>query len=851
MNKGIIIRASIVLSIFIIIIGAAIGCEFYFSRDEVEVPLSNPSDAYLTLDGNIVITNQELWDSMKNIDGMTYLEEYVDRILLSDYIDDVDQDMIDNEILTLKYYTDDEDRIAEIQADDDLHQQYLDSFNENVIILGYDPEDPESLAEMVTLGIAKRNYATEQILDAAETDTYYVSESDAKSLFEEENRGTVCTIDLRFGNSNEALATFSHFNLRSGYTDGEGNTGIGLYDPSLNLDDESNPIAIGDVEDPNDFTDDNTTLLTDEEVFDYYVMMYNYINPDMPQIDESVEMANFCTEYEDIAVKVYDDMVEGRYSSDPLVSYATKIFVNWDLDDEDKKPYSIIFSGTYGEFMILTYKLAQDEMPDFDELSAAEVLELRTRLAEATASDSVIALLLQEQRQASGLTIYDPGFKLRLQFEADSSGVVPTYTLSTDGSKDYLATFNGGNVNADQLFEYMEARVGLTYAVELAKTEILLNSMYYTEFYGTEKDLSKSDNENVLALQQIMLDHQNSFLNNTYSMYGYDNAEIDWDDFLFLAFYGQTSINNVIRNVYMPQELSGLFTQDRILYNTAVDHMTSLTVDHVSLNVEHLLLFVDKDFDLSPDDFSDFYDGLTPEEVTEYDELVGRLTTEVNGYLSIDGNTFSTLVTEYKGADVGGESEWAEFKAYGLYIQTQSLGEINTSNIENYDEDFGAEVVRVYNLFTQADDIEIFMGERFIRSDFGVHMIEATEGTYFELPTAEFSYDDVDVEVGTYADSAESTSVIPTQAQVEDYLGFLSGEVAKDLPQSVKDAITYYYGEVYTAYTSTNGYQIMMLEEMLDMNITFANTDRLDLMEAQLEVFYNSNFPELFDKDAE
>ncbi len=138
MNKSILVRGSIIMGIFLVIIGAAVGCSM-IKKDDVTPQISNPDDVYLHLD-EFDVTNQELWEVMKNVDGLGYLMNYVDELILADYIVDITQDEVDEEILLLTYLTDDEDQIAEIQADPEMEQEFIDAFRQNLVIMGYDPD---------------------------------------------------------------------------------------------------------------------------------------------------------------------------------------------------------------------------------------------------------------------------------------------------------------------------------------------------------------------------------------------------------------------------------------------------------------------------------------------------------------------------------------------------------------------------------------------------------------------------------------------------------------------------------------------------------------------------------------
>ena len=176
MNKSILIKGSIIMGLFLILIGAAVGCSL-IKADATEPMISNGDEAYLTLD-DFTITNAQLWEVMKNVDGLSYLMDYVDQIVLKETIDGVTQAEVDKEIRFLMYLTESDDLVAEIQADADLNQDYIDAFNQNLIILGFDPTNADDLRTFVEVGIAKEKLAREYILNSTGDDDYALDDEE-------------------------------------------------------------------------------------------------------------------------------------------------------------------------------------------------------------------------------------------------------------------------------------------------------------------------------------------------------------------------------------------------------------------------------------------------------------------------------------------------------------------------------------------------------------------------------------------------------------------------------------------------------------------------------------------------
>ncbi len=861
MNKGFIIRASLILGTFLIIIGVALGCEAIFNKDAVVAPISNPDSVFLTLDDGVTVTYQELWDVMKHVEGIPYLEEYVDGILLADYILLVEPEDVEEEILLLTYLTLDEDVIAEIQADAELHQEYLDTFEQNVKLLGFDPDDIDSLTEFVTLGIAKMKYVQNEVMSAVDGETLFISDEMLEEYYLEKSKGTACSLELRFSNSVEAKKVFNYFNLVTSYTDEDGTTGIGLYDPALNLDSEDEPTPIEDETRAN-FDDTNTVLLTEDEVFSFYIKIWNFINTWETPIDEGETQLTFCTNQADLAIKDYSEMIDGKGNDDPYYSLATYIFDTVDLDTEGIIPYTYSHSNTFGEFMIMSFKLSQTPAVEFSTLTVVEKTELKQEIAEALSSDAIISSLIQDLRIENNFTIYDPFFRLTLEYQAGLQGNNVLYNLNDDGNKDYIAKIADTYITPDDLFEFMMGKVGAQYGIELAKIKVLNASDYFTDQFGSDRDVLDSDNDNLVTLRDTDLQGiEDAFLQGAYiSQYNFDPAKLDWDEFIYLAFNVET-VREVIANVFVVRDLKSEFIIDTIVYEASVAHMQDQVDTFISLNASHLLLYVDRDADLSPDDYSDFKDSLSQVELDAYDAMLVDLETLILTELSDENKSFTTIVLDYKNAEIGGDNIWTEFKEYGLFITTQALGEIHQNNIQNYDEVFADEMYRLHNLYNELAEIEktFLIADRLIQTDFGVHIVRVTKGAAFDMPSAQFAYDDEgqEEEIGYYVDGVENTSAVPSKAQVEAWM-LIQVETSKGLDPSVKlpdevtAAIVYYFQPVFNVYVGTSGFGIAMADYMIDHNIEFVDNDELaTILEVMLDTYYDVSFPELFDKTAE
>ena len=831
MNKGIIIRASLIFSSFLIIILVAVGCEL-FDGEAVEAQISNPDGVYVSVDG-LDITNEELWDVMKNVDGLEYLFDYVEEYLLADYIEDLTQEEIDAEIRLLTYLTKDEEVIADIMDNEELHQDYLDAFRQNVAVLGYDVDDQESLNEFVGLSIAKRNYVKELLMNETDAESrYYIQPSAFETFYRANNKGNVCSLDIRFQNTQELDQVLRSMNYIINFQ-----SDIGLY------------TGTGDASEMSkaDFTEDNTRVLTDEEVWEMYVKVYNYMNPYKTQLSETITKEDFCANHADIAVKNFDELTEFKADQDPNVILAQYIFDELDLED-DKLDYTFTDNEVIGDFVVMSFKLTQDDVTAWEDLDAAAQNEVKAELFEQAATDQLIAAAMEELYEENGLEIFDPQLQLKYEFQA---GI----TYDNKGSETLVAKLNDKDITADDLFEYMEGRIGVFYTLEVAKIKVLVNSDAYTEMYGDSHDYINNKSDKMVEHRDSLREMKSIFSSNGYSSYGYSSSAMTWEEFIYLAF-GVESEADLIEAMFVVNELQFDFKFDQVKYASAVAYMQDKIDRYFSLNVSHLLIYVDMDNDFTPDDFSDFYDGLDAAEKVEFDAL--KVAFENTVKVKLETMTLEEVVSEYTATLMTDtDSDWYEFKNYGFFIMTENLGEIDHFTSESLDEDFAASLKRIYNDYQNDKDELQWIDDQITMSDFGIHFITATKGQNFDMKSAEFEFTTENQD--DYSVGSDNDSDLPSAAQVQLWLDIkdadAKGEPTDDilLPGTVKAAIDYYYGPVYNAYMSQTAFSINMGQYLLDNNVTYTNDNVANVTELTelVEVFEEVNFPELFDRDAE
>lgn len=841
------IKASIILGFFLVTLGLAFGCST-IKENETVPNITTGDEVYLELD-QFSFTNQEVWDLMKIADGLNYLYQYIDELILEDTIAGLTQAEIDQELLYAKYNTTDPDAITEIQNDPDREEELQTAFEQNLILQGFNPDDPDDLKAYVQLNAARRKVARQFILnneapaeDAETTPTsnLYINDDVLQEYYESNNRGDVCVLDIRFTSSTEGNAVLDNFNLVPNY-----NTGWGLYTGDTPIEDV--PKA--------DFTEDNTTELTDEALFAEWVKVYNYMNPNNT-IAETTTLDAYCNDYTELGTRSYTDMTDDYDSGSTSVTYAKYIFDILGFEEDDAR-YSTTFQS-FGNFELLSFLVEANPLTAYDELSTEAYDALHEEYLRTLLTEANINKVMDTYWEDVDFEIYDP--TLKLQAEANYGD-----TFDNRGHETLIAEFGDFDITADDLFNYMNDSIGSYYSLELTKRNILLNSDAYTELYGDSYDYLDSNNDKMKEHRETLRTTKTNFSNGAFTQYGFSPEDYTWREFIVIAFRSYNEAT-VIRDVYVLNGLRPNLLIGDIEYSHAEDYIQDQVDNYFSLNATELLLYVDFDRDFEPDTFTDIKADFTDQELADYNALKADLETLILAKID-DGESFADIVTAYNEGLIGDpDNEWAPFKEYGFFIKTQTISEeggLNYNTVKESDEnkDLLEDLQRIYAAYHQAidnsvDDIEEYYDDRLIETDEGIHLIRATEGAEFEQPSAEFDNSPNDDGQRPYSEGSGGTTVAPNQQQIELYIEIKMAQQLGEstellLPSSVNKAIETYYGSFFSSYFSTSSYNLESAEYILNNNPQFGegHAEHIGFLENTIDVLFEINFPEEFNKE--
>jgi hypothetical protein len=221
------------------------------------------------------------------------------------------------------------------------------------------------------------------------------------------------------------------------------------------------------------------------------------------------------------------------------------------------------------------------------------------------------------------------------------------YELNEEGDSSMVATYNGKTITADDLFTSAMNKNAALYSIYASQLAVVMDRHYADVYcYGMdecETDIAKSNSEKLadhaVALQELKTSFEASYYTYYYT----------FDEYIYLA-YGAKSEADMITRYYMKSTLQPYVIYDElvkndwdIVANTLYDQITEYYDNYFSLDIEYLLIYLDRDESGTPDDYTDF---------------------------------LADLISEYIKAKRD-DATWGRFKQYGFQIVTDNLGIIS------------------------------------------------------------------------------------------------------------------------------------------------------------------------------
>ncbi len=818
MDSLIIKRGLIVLTLLLVIIGSAVACNFLIGEDE-RPTVSNPDDVFMTYNG-IEITNGDVYTRMKAADGMMQLMNLIDTKLLTDYMDAVTDDAIQDEILELTYETTDPIEIEHLtEAEKERMEQ---DYRDLVVMAGFDPDDEESEETFIRLRLAKQAYTVERYETEDDPDSiFYISTQDLSDYYYDYEMGDLFAIPVRFNSATEYRNVLRHFNLVEDYEDG-----WGLYtgdDP---------------IEDVDEFDEDNTEVLDDDEVLQYYIKMYNYMNQHRDSIDENssiedlIALENGHFRYNQRELQE----LSAERDDKAYANMADYLYRSLEVEEEDDKPYSRE-SKSLGGDRFLFFVFDREEVPEFEEIDGDEILELRDRYIDNLVGDQQIIEAFKRLHEEEGLTIYDEAIAMTYQQQFQTRREL--YSEDYDGQ--HIAKLDDFNVTVDEFFDYLSERIGALYATELIKEQYLLHSDYFSEHFGSNRNVFENRSQQFRDWRGELSQEKQQAV-----QFG-----IDWRVFFELQYGIATEESYLTKRV--AEHLRGDYLFDRVDLTDTMPYVEDYYNNYFSLDIRQIRIYIDMNDDFMEDDIEAYLEELDESERNAFNSLLTNLEEELKQ--AAEDKSLNEIATEYQRALRGEDEEdddysrWARFKNAGIRIAHQNKGEMDYSEAKDLDEalvELYQDIYEAYQRDENVDDDE-FIGRRLAKTQHQYYFVRAEKGPGFEKPSAVFDNAD-----GDYPDALENDESMPSPAQLALYAQMRletrrDGDSDIEMPDSVKEALEAYFKPMHDRFYSNVNFSILLIDEILEGEYSFGDNEEhhVKMFNTIRDLFYRSQFPEL------
>ncbi len=721
-------------------------------------PYGDITGNYAT-NGSTTLTNKQLYDMLRPTSYNVFNEMLEENLLefnyTTNYMDvdyNVEDDYNDMKQLIIEciFYKEDLDDFLELSEDefDEIITQLIDaSYTSNVEITtadiwltgdadGFDYS--ENIFNTFKLDLAKERYAKDRLVELIAkgekydeededgnketiTNAYYISDEDIETYYNNTyvNQQDYHAVIVGFKNLASYNAAMNGLNLTS---ENVKTVYSSLYNTAFPYKDSL--VA-------NDFNGTNNTLVVNAD------KLVNY-NSELASFIGNMEVGDFTTTYKEFGGRYYmvyrisefaDDKWD-TYSEDDVITFA----------DGEEKDYEVVKKEIYQEI--------------FDSKLTSSFIS--TQLSED------INELIEEEK----IEIFDP--VIALIFAGNYSDY--TYDTQDEPAKANVATINGKSITVNDF----SAKVIKYYGVEKSLE-------YFVNAAIADKYNSELTDDEIEAAETSLEDAIDSYKNDLYSSNGVTSVFTE-EQFLSMM-YGYDNQDDVLKYYFKASAAVSYLTND---YNDLYWSLLSLMGQNnynnfFSLDIKHVLLYVDYDGDGNLDDPEDFMAELTSTQVTAFQKAIvdiyaviyeeaqylsgsvsenlDRIVTNYNRDTEIYCLNDSTIATDL-GLSKG--TKWSAIAGdFNIEMKVEDLGTVDNSSASTYVTEFSEHVATKYfNLVdeynktvdTSAKDYldqleehldneyleEITTFDNLCQSVFGYHMLLSTGG---KVPTsAEFKY---------------------------------------------------------------------------------------------------------------
>ncbi|XMB71694.1 hypothetical protein RJI07_06170 [Mycoplasmatota bacterium WC30] len=612
------------------------------------------------------------------------------------------------------------------------------------------------------------------------------------------------------------------------------------------------------IEDLTLTTSNNSAELTDDEVLQKYILMYNYVYGDYKDIvDEMSTYADVLSN--DAFIFDYDSILKANGSL-PIYLYETLGTYQNTLNEEDDiafythEPLKLLDNEEYQYYMVLNLDRSEKiDVSDFDgdettliTLIGQDVYDSVSNILNESNLDSTtfVSDRVIDFRTENDLIIYD--YFLGVDYILLNS----SFEQSEAGHASVVASYGDKEITADQLLAYALSVNAPLYTLYASQVKAVVDAHYadvYCEaddtcIYDIEINESDAKVKIVEDLENLKAQFEASYYSNYYT----------FEEFIYLA-YGAKSETDFLMNYFMKYSLQPLFIYDQIIsddyliLNSLLELSQTYYDNYFNLGVEHILIFVDRDEDGLPDDYDRFYAEL--EDAVAYDLKLSDFQAAIRTYLDDSDNSLASLKSDYEQARLD-DATWGEFRRYGFFLISENLGNLSYKDaVGTFEQSFVDALVDIYKDYQSPlrSDKEYIYDDEFIQTPYGVHLIKASNINDFEQPSASFTMTyDLDG-VAEYLSGMVNLTDELTLEQLMIYADYRFSEIASgvsnleeiyglvspDIPSSVMVAIDEYISSIYDELYTVGYLNVIIANQLLDGNYENTISTYCDITEVE------------------
>ena len=837
MNSSTVFKKTLpLIVILLVIIGVAVTCTA-LNKEKENPFITNGDDAYLsTTEGNFEydITKADMFKELKANVGLSTLINTVNKQILKNlgYFDKVTEEAIAEEIEKATFEDGKEGLTAEEIAEKE------EEFEETMFS-SYGLKTLDEIKDHYRLTLAKKAYASDKLEEEIKAKDEEADE-DSEKYFKESDYTTYYNANYQ----QEFWAIIVPFSTEAQAKNALAQLGIQLHRKDSKVE--------GDFDRWVKVVNEEEVTLTPQEVVKAMIDMYN--------TNYAYKLENYPTEkitlnegkqysFDEFGNYVFNTTVSEEdeslnvlhFTYDELANYQTSIlnsmrntWVAYNANSEvsaNAKWYTPIpLSYNSGSMYCFALKVAEQQPKELADVKE----EITTALKEAKLTTKYIETKMAELRKEKNFTIYDT--VLEANYISSMASYSVDHKATKKEQKSIVASIDGVEYTADDLFDLMDKQYGVSTALSLLNYKRFMLNGDYNKYYdytaeGKEKD-KWLDTEKYKELKEEVANEKLTFTSGAYASYGYSPATMTWLDFI-KAIYGADNENELLVQ-FLYNDIVGEFqkeqkdlteaTEESDLWKFYLEKMEGIKNDYFKVKGVHLLICVyddpsgitnSKATPINPEEWTEeqvklakelhdqvltYIENTTGTIETKLKAISTAFTTSLRYLPTLEGKVEAQPVVE--GASYTLENiEVAKFLSAGLNVKYEDLGEfVNGKMVKEFD----AAVKSIYDQNPDSEDMVIYRD--YLQTEFGFHVYANLKTT----PVAEWTNEE--------DGDAEEKGILPTLELIKQY-----EEDKDELTTSQKTAVETYYSPIATELGGNYNTYIKQYEAIKGFEINFAN----------------------------